>query len=87
MGAKSAARPDGSFFSANIRFDPDNCRAPELTDAANAVRVQLCETQRDTIAAGLQRPDASDEMPAEVGGIDESDQRGAFLQGMLDYVD
>jgi hypothetical protein len=85
-GAKWAAKPDGSFFSANIHFDPDNCRSPELTDAANAVRVQLCETQRDTIVAGLQRPDASDEMPVSVGGLSDTDQRGAFLQGMLDYV-
>jgi hypothetical protein len=40
-----------------------------------------------TLAAGLQRPDASDEMPAEVGGLTGADQRGVFLQGMLDYVD
>jgi serine/threonine protein kinase/ABC-type glycerol-3-phosphate transport system substrate-binding protein/DNA-binding SARP family transcriptional activator len=86
-GARWAATPNGGF-SANIHFDPANCRSPELGDAANAVREQLCETQRDTIAAGLQRPDASDEMPEAIGGFnDESQRRGAFLQGMLDYVD
>jgi DNA-binding SARP family transcriptional activator/ABC-type glycerol-3-phosphate transport system substrate-binding protein len=87
-GAAWAADPSSNFLSPNLHFDPAHCRAPELSDDANAVRVQLCETQRDTIAAGLQRFDASDEMPEAVGGFDdESERRGAFLQGMLDYVD
>ena len=30
-GANWAATPNGSFFSANIHFDPDNCRSPELS--------------------------------------------------------
>ena len=48
--------------------------------------MQLCELQRETLVAGLQRPDASDEMPAEIGDVSDRG-RGAFLQGMLDYVD
>ena len=84
-GANRAATVD-ALLSPNLHFDPARCASPDLSEEANAVRVHLCEVQRDTLAAGIQRPDASDEMPSEIGAVTESDRRGAFLQGMLDYV-
>ena len=43
------------------------------------------------LAAGVFRFDASDLMPAEIGGATEDDDgetvAGAFWQGMLDWVD
>jgi hypothetical protein len=77
---------DDTFPSPNVHFDPSHCRAPQLADDANTVRVQLCQTQRETLIAGLQRYDASDEMPPSVGAVSPSGQRGVFLQGMLDFV-
>ena len=85
-GRHWASAPDSNFLSPNVNFDPANCRAPDLPDDVNAVRVELCELQRDTIAADLQRFDASDEMPPEIGAPTDRG-RGAFLQGMLDYID
>jgi serine/threonine protein kinase/ABC-type glycerol-3-phosphate transport system substrate-binding protein len=86
-GARWASDPNLTFLSPNVHFDPANCGSPDLPDDVNEVRVQLCELQRDTLVAGLQRPDASDEMPVEIGGVSDLGQRGAFLQAMLDYVD
>ena len=51
--------------------------------AANEVRLSLCELQRDTLDAGLQRFDASDHMPVAIGG---DWLGGAFMQGMADYI-
>jgi hypothetical protein len=68
-------------------FDVNRCRATELPEAVNAVRVRLCREARDAVAAGLWRFDASDLMPPGVGAITESSTPGAFLQGMIDYVD
>jgi alpha-glucoside transport system substrate-binding protein len=86
-GARWASDPNLTFLSPNVHFDPANCVAPGLPDDVNDVRVQLCQLQHDTLVAGLQRPDASDEMPVEIGGVSDTGQRGAFLQALLDYVD
>jgi alpha-glucoside transport system substrate-binding protein len=86
-GTRWASDPNLTFLSPNVHFDPANCRAQGLPDDVNAVRVRLCELERDTVIAGLQRPDASDEMPIEIGGVSDTGRRGAFLQGMLDYVE
>ena len=86
-GSRWASDPNLTFLSPNVHFDPANCVAPGLSDDLNAVRVQLCQLQHDTLVAGLQRPDASDEMPVEIGGVSDTGQRGAFLQALLDYVD
>ena len=85
-GVRWASDPNRTFLSPNMHFDPEDCRAPDLPDDVNTVRVQLCALQRDTLIAGLQRPDASDEMPVAIGGVDDRG-RGAFLQAMLDFVD
>jgi serine/threonine protein kinase len=86
-GARWAADPNRTFLSPNVDFDPANCVAAGLPVDVNEVRVRLCELQRATLVAGLQRPDASDEMPFEIGGASDIGRRGAFLQAMLDYVD
>jgi len=83
-GARWASDPNLTFLSPNVHFDPANCGAPDLPDDVNEVRVRLCELQRDTLVAGLQRSDASDEMPVKIGGVSDTGQRGAFLQAMLD---
>ena len=79
-----------SYLSPSLGFGVHHCRSDELYDllrvAANEVRVSLCEVQRDTLNAGLQRFDASEHMPVAIGGQESSDgiEPGAFLQGMLD---
>ncbi len=81
-----------TYLSPSRGFGVHHCRSDELYDllrvAANEVRVSLCEVQRDTLNAGLQRFDASEHMPVAIGGEESSDgiEPGAFLQGMLDYV-
>jgi DNA-binding SARP family transcriptional activator/ABC-type glycerol-3-phosphate transport system substrate-binding protein len=85
-GALWAANPGSTFLPANRDFDVSRCRATEVAEAVNAVRVRLCQEARDAIAADQWRLDASDQMPAEVGGLTETGP-GAFWQGMLDYVD
>jgi alpha-glucoside transport system substrate-binding protein len=86
-GTLWAADPTTPFLPANAGFDVSRCRATELPEAVNAVRVRLCQEARDAVAAGQWRFDASDLMPPDVGGVTESGTPGAFLQGMIDYVD
>ena len=79
--------PRTSYLSPSLGFGVHHCRSDELYDdlkvAANEVRVSLCELQRDTLDAGLQRFDASDHMPVTIGGDWLGD---AFMQGMADYI-
>jgi DNA-binding SARP family transcriptional activator/ABC-type glycerol-3-phosphate transport system substrate-binding protein len=86
-GTLWAANPTNVSLPYNASFDLDRCRATELREAVNAVRVRLCQEARDAVVAGLWRFDASDLMPPGVGAIAESGTPGAFLQGMTDYVD
>jgi DNA-binding SARP family transcriptional activator/ABC-type glycerol-3-phosphate transport system substrate-binding protein len=86
-GTLWAADPSSSFLPANTGFDVSRCRATELPEAANARRVRLCQEARDAVAAGQWRFDASDLMPPDVGAVTEAGTPGAFLQGMIDYVD
>ena len=75
-----------TYLSPSLGFSVHHCTSDELYDllrvAANEVRVSLCELQRDTLDAGLQRFDASDHMPAAIGGMAGE----AFMQGMVDYI-
>jgi alpha-glucoside transport system substrate-binding protein len=86
-GGLWAANPSGVFLPYNAGFDVSRCRAPELPEAVNAVRVRLCQEARDAVAAGQWRFDASDLMAPEVGALTEVGTPGAFLQGMIDYAD
>jgi alpha-glucoside transport system substrate-binding protein len=85
-GATWAANKDSVFLSANLDFDSSNCRAPDADDATNAARVALCRQIHDALAAGQWRFDASDQMPPVIGQQSTSGGPGAFLQGMLDFV-
>jgi alpha-glucoside transport system substrate-binding protein len=86
-GTLAAANAGSTFLPFNSDFDVSRCRAAELSEAVNAVRVRLCQETRDAVAAGQWRLDASDQMPPEVGALTEDGGRGAFFQGMIDYVD
>jgi DNA-binding SARP family transcriptional activator/ABC-type glycerol-3-phosphate transport system substrate-binding protein len=86
-GALWAANPSGTFLPYNAGFDVGRCRASELPEAVNAVRVRLCQEARDAIAAGQWRFDASDLMPPDIGALTETGTPGAFLQGMIDHAD
>jgi alpha-glucoside transport system substrate-binding protein len=85
-GGRWAANKDNVFLSANLDFDPNRCRSSTLDDDTNDVRVALCGQHQAALAAGQWRYDASDQMPTEIGGVSPDGSRGAFLQGMLDYV-
>ena len=80
--------PATSYLSPSLGFGVHHCRSDELYDllkvAANEVRVSLCELQRDTLDAGLQRFDASDHMPVAIGGDWLGD---VFKQGMARLCD
>ncbi len=75
----SVAEPAGSTSTTASQTSSTIC----VRVAANEVRLSLCELQRDTLDAGLQRFDASDHMPVAIGGDSLGD---AFMQGMLDYI-
>jgi alpha-glucoside transport system substrate-binding protein len=86
-GTLWAGDPTNVSLPYNASFDRDRCRATELPEAVNAMRVRLCREARDAVVAGLWRFDASDQMSPGVGAIAEVGTPGAFLQGMTDYVD
>ncbi len=84
-GSVQASQPGNTFAPAHVEFDPEHCRTfmwqVEITDPRiGDLRVHLCTVARDSIAADVWRYDASDLMPAEIGS-------GAFLTGMVDYID
>ncbi|MGD9700819.1 MAG: extracellular solute-binding protein [Acidimicrobiia bacterium] len=80
-----ATDASGSFISANRRFDTSRY-ADGAEEPAAAVRTAMASTAQTALSAGLWRYDASDLMPSEIGGT-AGDGPGAFLQGMLDWVD
>ncbi|HYZ97914.1 MAG TPA: extracellular solute-binding protein [Acidimicrobiales bacterium] len=86
-GTAWAANPSGTFLPANLGFDAEQCRAAHVDERTNEVRVRLCREARDALAAGLWRFDASDLMPPEVGAVTQDGTPGAFLRGMVAYVD
>ena len=90
-GAAQAADAAGPRLFPNVVFDVQQCRAAELSNGTNAERVRLCQELKDALVSGQLRIDASDFMPPEIGGVVGEPEtggavRGAFLQGMLDYV-
>ena len=86
-GQSWAGAPNSDFLSPNLRFDPQFCQTAGADPPTNELHLQLCQVARDALATGQWRFDASDLMPPQVGSVDESGRRGAFYQGMLDYVE
>ncbi len=84
-GAEWAAQNFGEFLSPNQRFDVTGYGADGGSEAVATLQA-IGTANRDALAAGTWRFDASDLMPPSIGSADGS-QRGAFLQGMLDVVD
>jgi alpha-glucoside transport system substrate-binding protein len=81
-----AADPDGSFISANRRFDTSTY-GDGAEDPAAAVRIAMASATRTALDADVWRYDASDLMPTQIGGWSEGVGPGAFWQGLLDWVD
>jgi alpha-glucoside transport system substrate-binding protein len=81
-----ATDPGGSFVSANRRFDPSAYGDPS-SDPAAAVRVEVASATRAALDAGQWSYDASDLMPAAIGGWTDEGGPGAFWRGMIDWVD
>jgi alpha-glucoside transport system substrate-binding protein len=86
-GTAWVANPSGTFLPASLGFDANRCRAAQVDERTNEIRVRLCREARDALAAGMWRFDASDLMPPEIGAVTDDGTTGAFLQGMVDYVD
>ena len=86
-GAQWAAAPNVEFLPANTGFDPEHCRPSGVPAATGDLRVQLCRANRDAVASGQWRFDASDLMPVGIGSPAEDGTPAAFWQGMLRYVD
>ncbi|MDJ0496251.1 MAG: extracellular solute-binding protein [Acidimicrobiia bacterium] len=84
-GEAWAAAADSEFISPNLEFDVDHYGA-DVTESERRVRRALGSLARDRLAADLWRFDASDLMPPAIGSATPAG-RGAFWQGMLDYVD
>jgi DNA-binding SARP family transcriptional activator/ABC-type glycerol-3-phosphate transport system substrate-binding protein len=84
-GVQWAAEGNGSFRPASILFDSARCVTDAADARANALRVALCEVIQQAVATDQWRFDASDAMPPAIGGT--THRRGAFLRGMLDYIE
>ena len=56
-------------------------------DPAAAVRLAMASAAQTALSTDVWRYDASDLMPAEIGGWTEGIGPGAFWQGMVDWVD
>jgi alpha-glucoside transport system substrate-binding protein len=81
-----AASARDLFMPAHAGFDSQRCASPDQPAEANALRVRMCEAARASVADDVFRLDASDVMPEEIGLPAPPGERGAFLQGMADYV-
>jgi alpha-glucoside transport system substrate-binding protein len=84
-GEDWAVDPASLFTSPNGRFDPSNYGDARV-DPLAAVRTRLAGVVESALQSDAFRLDASDQMPAEIGGS-TGIGRGAFFQGMLDWVD
>jgi ABC-type glycerol-3-phosphate transport system substrate-binding protein/energy-coupling factor transporter ATP-binding protein EcfA2 len=84
-GEDWALDPTSLFTSPNRRFDPSNYGDASVHPLA-AVRTRLAGVVESALQSDAFRLDASDQMPAAIGGS-TGIGRGAFLQGMLDWVD
>lgn len=82
-----AADPASHTMPSSGEYDAHLCQAAGLPAPTNAVRVRLCQVAQDAVAAGQWRFDASDLMPPELGGRSGTGDPGAFLEGMINYVD
>ncbi len=69
-GSAWATNPDGSFISANRRFDM-SAYGDAAVDPAAAVRLAMASAAQTALSTGVWRYDASDLMPAEIGGWTE----------------
>jgi len=86
-GRVAASRPTSPFIPARTQLDVVDCVDRSASLAANGVRVRLCQDARAAMRSGAWRFDAADQMPAVIGGLRPDHTGGAFLQGMVDYVD
>jgi alpha-glucoside transport system substrate-binding protein len=84
VGAGQSAWP---FVPARTQLDVVDCVDHSASLAANGVRVRLCQDVRAAMRSETWRFDAADQMPAVIGGLRPDHTGGAFLQGMVDYVD
>ena len=80
----AASRSD-AFISPNQRFDPTNYG--EVSDPPVDVRRRIAAATLSALKSDAFRMDASDLMPAEIGGLTFEGGLGAFFQGMVDWVD
>jgi hypothetical protein len=84
VAASQSAMP---FIPARTQLHVVDCVDHSAGLAANGVRVRLCQAARAAMRSGEWRFDAADQMPAVIGGLRPDHTGGAFLQGMIDYVD
>ena len=86
-GRLAASQSTLPFIPARTQLYVVDCVDHSASLAANGVRVRLCQDARAALRSGEWRFDASDQMPAVIGGLRADHTGGAFLQGMVDYVD
>jgi ABC-type glycerol-3-phosphate transport system substrate-binding protein/tRNA A-37 threonylcarbamoyl transferase component Bud32 len=85
-GARWAASAADAFFSPNQRFDLSNYGDVSQDPGAD-VRKRVGAATQSALQSSAFRIDASDLMPAKIGGYTEAAGPGAFYQGMIDWVD
>lgn len=91
-GETWAADRASQFLPANLGFDPAACGVGEHIDGrTRRLKEQLCTQLHEAVATDRWRFDASDLMPADIGGVTISgttlaEVPGGFYQGMLDYL-
>jgi alpha-glucoside transport system substrate-binding protein len=81
-----ADEPGTAFISPNQRFDLSNY-GDVNSDPAVGVRRRLAQSTQWALHSDTFRMDASDLMPAEIGGLTVEGGVGAFFHGMVDWVD
>jgi alpha-glucoside transport system substrate-binding protein len=84
-GSEHWAAANDGFFSPNQRFDDSNYGDASHDPAVDVVR-RIAEATRSALQSDAFRNDASDLMPAEIGGETLEGGLGAFWQGMVDWV-
>jgi alpha-glucoside transport system substrate-binding protein len=85
-GAVGATLHLGAAIPARVNLSVTDCVDRSGTVEANAVRIRLCQEARTALATAQWRFDASDLMPGAVGVIDADGNSGAFVKGMVRYI-
>jgi hypothetical protein len=86
-GVAGASLDINAAMPPRVSLDVTDCIGRASSVESNSVRIRLCQEARTALDTGQWRFDASDLMPGALGVIDAAGNSGAFVKGMVRYME